>query len=442
MQQTENQQGKHSSTGPWIAAVIFGMAVAFLAGFSVAKPGGAISSRLLASSATDTVIGVGSDPPSDISTPADFKEFWDLWRELKEKYYQQPVSDKQLFYGAMSGLASSLNDPYTVFFEPKSAQDFSDSLQGKFDGIGAEIGIQDDQLQIIAPLPDTPADKAGLKAGDYILGIDKKDTAGMSVEEAVSLIRGKAGTTVVLSIGHIKVEKDAKGKEKQTLDTKDVTLTRAEIQVKSVTTKYLDGNIAQITITNFNTDTADLFSKAVTDALSKDVKGVILDLRNDPGGYLDKATAVAGEWVGDQIVVEERQQGKITDRYRGTGSGRLKGIPTVVLVNQGSASASEIVTGALQDYGMATIVGTKTFGKGSVQDFFNDFSDKSAVKITIAEWVTPKERSINKVGIQPDVQVDRTEDDYNAKRDPQLDKAVQILTGKAPAAEAATSTIP
>jgi len=202
--------------------------------------------------------------------------------------------------------------------------------------------------------------------------------------------------------------------------------------VKSVNTKYLDGNIAVITVSNFNQDTADLFSKAVGDVLSKDVKGVILDLRNDPGGYLDRATAVAGEWVGSQLVVEERQQGQITDKYNGTGDGRLKGMPTVVLVNQGSASAAEIVTGALQDYGVATIVGMKTFGKGSVQDY-SDFPDKSAVKVTIAEWLTPKGRSINKVGLTPDVQVDRTEDDYHANRDPQLDKALEILTGKAPA---------
>jgi len=431
MQQWGNQQGPRSSTGAWVATIIFCMAVAFLAGFTIGKPGKGVAAQL-ASSATDTVTGLDGVPPSDISTPVDFKEFWDLWHSLKEKYYQQPVSDKQLFYGAMNGMANSLGDPYTVFFEPKNAEEFSNSLQGKFEGIGAEIGIKDDQLQVIAPLADTPADQAGLKAGDLILNIDKKDTAGMSVEQAVSLIRGKAGTVVTLTIGRIKTEKDPKGKDKQTLDTKEYPITRAEIHVKSVNTKYLDGNIAVITVSNFNQDTADLFSKAVGDVLSKDVKGVILDLRNDPGGYLDRATAVAGEWVGSQLVVEERQQGQITDKYNGTGDGRLKGMPTVVLVNQGSASAAEIVTGALQDYGVATIVGMKTFGKGSVQDY-SDFPDKSAVKVTIAEWLTPKGRSINKVGLTPDVQVDRTEDDYHANRDPQLDKALEILTGKAPA---------
>ncbi|MFZ2804429.1 MAG: S41 family peptidase [Patescibacteria group bacterium] len=440
MQDFGNPPKPKTNAGVWVAVLLFGMALAFLAGFAIGKPGSGFAATTSAVSASGTVLGLNSMPPAGTSDPADFKEFWDLWQELKSNYYQQPVSDKTLFYGAMSGLASSLGDPYTVFFDPTNAQDFNDQLQGKLSGIGAEVGEKDGQLEIIAPLPDTPAEKAGLMAGDLILDIDKKDTTNMSVDEAVSLIRGNASTTVTLTIGRIKTATDAQGKAKQTLDTKDYTITRANITVKSVSTKYLNnGTIAQITISGFDEDTSDSFKQAVTDALSKNVKGVVLDLRNDPGGYLDKATAVAGEWVGDQIVVSEKQQDKITDQYHGTGDARLKDMPTVVLVNAGSASASEIVTGALQDYGLATVVGTQTFGKGSVQNL-NDFPDGSAVKITIAEWVTPKGRSINKVGLTPDVKVDRTEDDYNANRDPQLDKALQILTGKSPTAAASVSS--
>lgn len=431
--------GQKSPVGSWIATVVLCAALAFGAGFSFGRPGSTLAAPKKTASktvASDLVVGFESPAPSDVELPADFKEFWKLWRTLREKYYKQPVADKKLFYGAMAGLASSLGDPYTVFFEPTSAQEFNQSLQGKFEGIGAEIGIKDGQLEVIAPLPGTPAEKAGLRPEDMILSIDKQDTTDMSVEKAVSLIRGKKGTTVTLSVGRIKKEKDAKGKEHSALATFDVTITRATIEVKSVRTKYLRDGIALIEISHFNEDTATLFSKAVDEVLAKNAKGLILDLRNNPGGYLDRATAVAGEWVGDQVVVVERQQDKITEKFRGTGQARLRDMPTVVLVNEGSASASEIVAGALQDYAKAKVVGMKTFGKGSVQDYL-ELDDRSAVKITIAEWLTPKERSIDKVGIQPDVQLERTQDDIHADRDPQLDAALEILTGtKAPKASA------
>ncbi|MBU1907664.1 hypothetical protein KKF59_00850, partial [Patescibacteria group bacterium] len=196
---------------------------------------------------------------------------------------------------------------------------------------------------------------------------------------------------------------------------------------------FLDGNIALIEISHFNADTTEEFAKAADLVLSKDVKGVIIDVRNNPGGFLDRATAVAGEWVGDAVVVKERRKGEIVDEYHGTGKSRLKDMPTVILVNGGSASASEIVAGALQDYGKAKLVGKKTFGKGSVQDY-SELKDGTALKVTVADWLTPKERFINEIGIEPDFDVDRTEDDYNAGKDPQLDKALELL-GAATSAE-------
>lgn len=426
------------------ALVGFGFVLAvgasFAAGWLISKPYGSMAAGFSSASGTSmaTLIGVGTNPPADVMAPADFKQFWELWRRLRDQYYQQPVDEEKMFQGAMQGLAASLGDPYTVYFDPKTATQFQDSLQGKFEGIGAEIGIKDDLLQIIAPLPDNPAEKVGLKAGDLIVKIDNTDTAGMSVEQAVSLIRGKKGTSVNLTIGRYKTETDAKGKEKKTPYTQEFVIVRDVIVVKSVKTKYLDDDIALVEITSFNQDTGTLFTKAVDEILTKNVKGLIIDLRNDPGGYLDRAISVAGEWAGDQVVVKERRQGKIVDEYHGTANGRLKDMPTIVLVNQGSASASEIVAGCLQDYGLAKILGTTSFGKGSVQDY-SEFPDKSSVKITIAEWLTPKERSINKIGIEPDVKVEITDEDYNANRDPQLDKAVELLGGK-PATAVSTKT--
>jgi carboxyl-terminal processing protease len=386
---------------------------------------------------TAWVRGVGSNPPADAKTAIDFDQFWSLWNLLKEKFYLQPLDEQKMLYGAMSGLAASTGDPYTVFFEPSVADEFSKSLEGKFEGIGAEIGIRDNQLQIIAPLPETPAAKAGLLPGDAILSIDATSTEGMSVEEAIYLIRGPKGTTVSLTIGRMVVKKDAKGKETKEPTTKVYPIVRDTIVVKSDTSEFLPDGIVLIQINHFNSDTTDEFSKAVDAAVAKDVKGVILDLRSNPGGYLDRSTAVAGEWLGSDVVVIERRQGKTVDEYHGTGSARLKGIPTVVLVDEGSASAAEIVAGALQDTKAATIVGEKTFGKGSVQDY-TELENGTAVKITIAEWLTPKGRSINNVGIEPDITVKRTIEDINAQRDPQRDKAIELLTGKTPTPKAGT----
>jgi carboxyl-terminal processing protease len=309
------------------------------------------------------------------------------------------------------------------------AEDFQEALSGKFEGIGAELALKDDQLTVVAPLPDTPAERAGVLAGDLILKIDDTETLGMSVEKAVSLIRGKKGTPVKLTLYR------AAKKPEPTLE---VTIIRDQIQIKSVKLSYVaSGTVAMIEITNFNEDTKEAFDRAVQEVIRKPVKGLVLDLRNNPGGFLDTSLMVAGEWVGQDIVVKERRQGKIFAELRGTGLGRLSAIPTVVLVNQGSASASEIVAGALQDHKKATILGMKTFGKGSVQDYQN-FTDGSGVKITIAEWLTPLERTIHKTGLEPDIQVDRTPEDYEQQRDPQLERAVGILTGTA----SSTSTIP
>lgn len=350
-----------------------------------------------------------------LGNDVDFAQFWNVWNLVKENFYKQPVSDKELFYGALKGMVAATGDRYSVYFDPDEAESFSSALAGKFSGIGAELGVKDNQLVIVAPLPDSPAETSGLLAGDKILAIDGTETTGMAVDSAVSLIRGDEGTTVTLTISH-----------DGAADAEDITITRSIITIDSVKWSIDENGIATINIFEFNQDTSGLFNQAVNDALSKDAKGIVLDLRSDPGGFLTAAIDVASAWIGYQPVVLEKQQEQ-TQAYPGVSAPRLASIPTVVLVDGGSASASEIVAGALQDYGLATLVGTQTFGKGSVQDY-RDLPDGSSVKITIAQWFTPKGRTINETGITPDAIVEYTKEDADAKRDPQKEKAVEILS--------------
>ncbi|MBT5807665.1 S41 family peptidase [Candidatus Uhrbacteria bacterium] len=354
--------------------------------------------------------------PAGLDDNVDFDDFWEVWEFAKEEFYQQPVSDKDLYYGALEGLVSGLNDPYSVYFPPEEAEAFAASLAGSFEGIGAEIGIKEDKLQIVAPLSGMPAEAAGLLPGDWIVMIDGLETSGMTVEKAVTIIRGEKGTEVVLSIS------------RNGLDTlQDVSIIRDKIVVDSVKWELTDDNIMLISISTFNHDTAELFYEAVQETLTSGAEGIILNLRSNPGGLLASAIDVAGAWVGYDTVVIERMQ-EDASSYDGLMAPRLAGVPTVVLVNGGSASASEIVAGALQDYGLATTVGTTTFGKGSVQDY-RQMPDGSALKITTAAWYTPLGRTINETGIEPDVSVPFTIEEYQAGIDPQLNLAIEIILG-------------
>lgn len=352
--------------------------------------------------------------PEYFSKDVDFDLFWQVWDLVKRNYVYQPVQDTKLFYGALAGIVGALDDPYSVFLDPEMSKKFQQELEGAFEGIGAELGIKDDQLTIIAPLPNTPAERAGLKAGDKILAINGQDSSGMALDLAVSMIRGPKGTEVVLTIW-----REDWGK------TKEVKIIRDRIELVSVRWE-MKNEIAYLEINHFNEDTYERVNRAVNEILIKGPKGLILDLRNNPGGFLETAVNVAGEWIeNDVVLIEKGQSGKQNAR-RSNGLARLQNLKTIVLINQGSASASEIVAGALQDYGKATLVGKKTFGKGSVQNL-EFLSDGSSVKITVSEWLTPKGRQINKEGITPDIEVDLTEEDYNAGRDPQLEKAVELL---------------
>ncbi len=391
-----------------VAALL--VASSFSAGFLVGKQQGI---RSVVPEGEGKILGKG-EVPFGQSDDVHFSLFWDVWDLIKDEYVDQPVSEKELFYGAMKGLVWSLQDQHSLFFDPETAKEFQEELSGSFEGIGAEIEVKDDALQVVAPLPESPAEKAGIMSRDKILAIDGLDTTGMAVDEAVKHIRGQKGTDVTLTI-----TRDS------WTEAKDVVITRDTITVDSVKYVLRDDHIAVITIAFFNGDTSALFADAVQKAMAAGAEGIILDLRNDPGGYLTAAVDVASAWVGRDVVVIEKVKDE-EQKTIGTSPATLTGIQTVVLVNGGSASASEIVAGALQDHGAATIVGEQTFGKGSVQDY-RDLPDGSAVKLTVARWFTPSDRSIDKQGITPDVVVELTEEDFVAGKDPQMDKAVELL---------------
>lgn len=353
--------------------------------------------------------------PEYLSKDIDFNLFWKVWDLVKKEYVRQPVVDTKLFYGALSGIVSALEDPYSIFLDPDMAKKFQQELEGAFEGIGAELGIKNKQLTVIAPLPGTPAERAGLKAGDKILAIDGKDTSGMALDYAVSIIRGPKGTEVALTIWR-------EGWEKP----EEIKIIRDRIELTSVKWEMKD-QIAYLEINHFNEDTSERVNRAINEILVKNPKGLILDLRNNPGGFLNTAVEIGGEWIENGVIVIEQLQDGRRKEHKSSGLARLQNLKTVVLVNEGSASASEILAGALQDYGKAILVGKKTFGKGSVQNL-EMLSDGSAVKITVAEWLTPKGRLIEGEGITPDEEVDLTAEDYEADRDPQLDRAIKILT--------------
>ncbi|HEX8974771.1 MAG TPA: S41 family peptidase [Patescibacteria group bacterium] len=351
----------------------------------------------------------------------DFSLFWNVWNLLKSKYVDTANLDAhKLFYGAIKGMLAATGDPYTTFFDPQENKQFNEDITGNFEGIGAELGIKSGVLTIIAPLDGTPAQKAGLRAGDKIIKIDGKNAGEMTIEEAVDKIRGTKGTSVVLTIFR-------DGSQ----DTQDITVKRDVITVKSVTLQWKENNIADIKISRFGDDTTKGFSDAIAKVQSQKAKGLVIDLRNDPGGYLQTAVDVASKLLPDnKVVVIEEDSNKSQKKMYTEGGDVASSIPTVVLINEGSASASEILAGALKDNrSNVTLIGKKSFGKGSVQEFIN-LPQGTAAKITVAHWLTPNGDQINEKGIQPDQEVDLTLDDFNNNRDPQLDTALKSLEGQ------------
>lgn len=356
-----------------------------------------------------------------VSAPANvnFSLFWDAYNKLHESFINPAsINEQKIIYGAIDGMTKSLQDPYTSFFDPSEAKLLQQDLAGSFEGIGIEVEVKKGQLVIVAPLQGTPGDKAGLKAGDAILKINGKNTSDTSTEEAVNLIRGKRGTSVTLTIF----------REGWT-DTKDFTITRDTIKVPSIKWEIKNDNIAYIDMLQFDQGLSNDFPKIAMDIKNSPAKKIILDLRNNPGGYLDVARDVAGWFLqpGQVVTVEDFGNGKEKQEYKTDGNAYFANYPMVVLMNKGSASASEILAGALRDNRKIQLVGEKSFGKGSVQEVQYLQDDTSLLKITIARWLTPKGYSISEVGLAPDVTVTISDSDSEAKKDPQLEKALEII---------------
>jgi carboxyl-terminal processing protease len=353
----------------------------------------------------------------------DMSLFWQTWNAIEEKYVDKNNLDIQkIIYGAIGGMVDSLGDPYTTFFTPEDSKNFKDDVKGSFEGVEMEVGIRNGQLQVVAPLEDTPAQRAGLRAGDKILEVEGTSTAGMSTDEAVSLIKGEKGTSVTLLISR-----------DDWSESKEITIVRDLIKVPSLALeiKEIDGEkIAYLSIYQFSENTAYNFNSYAYEIMDSGANKIILDLRDNPGGYLEVAQAVAGWFLekGNLVVTEDFSDDEEDMKYLSEGPASFSDYPVVVLINGGSASASEILAGALRDDRNILLVGEKSFGKGSVQELL-DLDGGSSVKITIAKWLTPSGISISDVGLEPDIEITITDEDIEQGKDLQLEKAIEIIKG-------------
>ena len=358
--------------------------------------------------------------PAVTNTPVDretlFKPFWQAWDLIHKQYVDQPLDDTTLMRGAISGMLSSLGDPNTAYMDPIQYQQANAPLEGSYEGIGAWVDTSGEFLTIISPMAGSPAEAAGLKSGDMITAVDGTSVVGTDPTLVLRSVLGPAGSPVVLTI-------QREGEE----NPFDVSIVREEIVISLVTSKMLDNNIAYLQIIQFGDRTEREVKDALKELLSNNPKGLILDLRNDPGGYLDTAIAVVSQFIPDGVVMYEDHGNGERVTFTARSGGLATEIPLVVLVNEGSASASEITAGAIQDRNRGKLVGTTTYGKGTVQSWSTLVDNQGAIKVTIAHWLTPNERQIHGVGLTPDVEVQLTEEDIKANLDPQLDKAVEIL---------------
>ena len=348
----------------------------------------------------------------------DFSIFWESWRKLERNYLNKKEIDYQaMVYGAIKGMVGSLDDPYTTFFKPKESKDFDEELSGKYEGVGMEITIRNGKLTVVSPFEGSPAQEAGLKPGDAILEVGGVSTEDLPIEESVEMIKGPEGTKVILTV-----------QRSSWAGPKEIEVQREVIKIPTLSWELLESEIALIKIYQFNAIVGSEFKKAALEILASGAEGVIVDLRNNPGGFLDMAEDIAGWFVekGEIIVIQDFGEGKERQVYKSRGPSSFFGCPTVVLINQGSASGAEILAGALRDRNEAKLVGETSFGKGSVQEKIS-LSDDSSLKITIAKWLTPNGSSIDEVGLSPDFEVELTEDDWDNNCDPQLEKAIEVV---------------
>lgn len=402
-----------------LVLVLVGFVASFVTGF-----GSALVVTRSGAPVIDVLLSGGNSVPAIASqnTPPELKGkldvFWEAWKLVEDEFYGRPVDESKMVYGAAKGMMESLGDDYTTFVTPEENQDIQAHMHGSFEGIGVWVEMRDQKLTIVTPIAESPAEKAGIRMGDVIVLVDGKSIDGMPIEEVVAMMKGPKGTAVTISI--LRGESDVPN---------DYQITRDEIKVPSISSKMLDSDIAYIRVIVFGDDTTNLFDEALREALSKNAKGLILDLRSNGGGYVKTAREMLGRFLpGGVAMYEDSEKGEGGETGQDVISGDVKAydIPMVVLVNGGTASASEIVAGALQDRERANLIGEKTFGKGSVQDV-RTFEDGSSARVTVAHWLTPDKRQIQGEGLSPDVEVALTEADVQAGRDTQLEAAQKVF---------------
>jgi carboxyl-terminal processing protease len=359
--------------------------------------------------------------PKETSAPADleelFKPFWQSWDLVHELYIDQPVNDEAMMQGAIKGIMDSLGDQHSSYMDPDQHRQANMPLEGEYEGIGAWVDGTGEYLTIVSPMPDSPAEEAGLKPGDQIIAIDGEDMTGIDGSLVIRKVLGPAGTSLTLTIFR-------EGEP----EPFDVTLKRARIVLPAVESEMLDENIAYVKLNNFSVNATEELVDHLEELLPQEPVGLILDLRFNPGGDRDTAVEVSSQFIGDGVIMYQVYGDGSRDTFEAVKGGLATDIPIVVLINEGSASASEIVAGAIQDHERGTLVGMLTFGKCSVQSWIPLVDDQGLVRVTIARWLTPDGRTIHELGVEPDVIIELTEEDFEAERDPQLDKAIELLT--------------
>jgi carboxyl-terminal processing protease len=364
-----------------------------------------------------------TSPEQKAATPAEFQTlfspFWEAWTLVHKNFVNQPVDDVALMRGAISGMMQALGDKHSTYMDPTNFEQANAGLEGEYEGIGAYVDTTTEYLTITSPMPGSPAERAGLLPGDQVVAVDGEDMTGIIAEIARTKVIGPEGTTV-----HLTILREGEGK------LLEFDVVRKKIVLNSATGKMLENDIAYIQVTTFGAKTTPELLATLTELMAKNPKGIILDLRNNGGGYLQTSVEVTSQFVGKGVVLYEQYGDgtRITYDVNPGGMATDTNIPMVVLINEGSASASEIVAGALQDHGRAKLLGATSYGKGSVQNWIPLSGDNGAVRITIAKWLTPNENTIHEIGLTPDVVAELTEEDYKAKRDPQLDAAVEFLS--------------
>lgn len=407
--------------------VVASFSIGMLVGGGSSNNASAVVSPSSAASTASTVLQeavediLQTEPPQATSTPPEledlFDPFWQSWDLVHDLYIDQPVDDELMMQGAIRGMMDSLGDQHSSYMDPDQFRQSNMEIDGEYEGIGAWVDTTGEYLTIVSPMPGSPAEKAGLEPGDQIIAIDGEDMTGIDGSLVIRKVLGPAGTSLTLTIFR-------EGEP----EPFDVTLERARIVLPIVEYEMLDGNLAYIRLFSFSENATQELQTAINDLMEQQPDGMIFDLRNNPGGVRDVAVEIASQFVGDGVIMYQEYGDGSRDTFDAVEGGLATDIPLVVLINEGSASGSEIVAGAIQDYDRGTVVGMVSFGKGSVQNWVPLDNEQGLVRVTVARWLTPNGRTIHELGVEPDIIIELSEEDFLNDLDPQLAKAIEILT--------------